>query len=169
MNSNKELIMLVGIPGSGKTTFAKKYLMNKFSSAAYVSRDDIRFSFLKESEGYFEHEDKVFKKYIQDIQDAIKNNQTIICDATHLTEKARNTVFNNLDLSEVDNIKIIYFDISIDKCLEYNELRVGRAKVPRGIIRRMGFSIEKPSYSEKYGLKYQIYTYNGNTLTPDIQ
>lgn len=164
----KELIMLVGIPGSGKTTFAKKYLINKFNSAAYVSRDDIRFSFLKESDGYFEHEGRVFEKYIQDIQNAIENNQTIICDATHLTERARNKVLDNLDLSKIDNIKLVYFDIPIEKCLEYNELRVGRTKVPRGAIRRMGLSIEKPSYSEKYGLKYQIHTYDGSVLTPNI-
>lgn len=164
----KELIILVGIPGSGKTTFAKEYWMKNIGSTAYVSRDDIRYSFLQESEGYFEHEGRVFEKYIQDIQDAIENNQIIICDATHLTEKARNKVLDNLDLSKIGNINIIYFDIPIEKCLEYNELRTGRAKVPRGAIRRMGLSIEKPSYSEKYGLKYKIYTYDGSTLTPNI-
>lgn len=39
-----KLYIMCGCPGSGKTTYAKKYLIN--DNTVYVSRDDIRFSLL---------------------------------------------------------------------------------------------------------------------------
>ena len=152
----KTLFLLCGAPGSGKTTFAKEKLIPHLNSVTYVSRDDIRYSFLNETDDYFAHEDEVFNEYIKDIQEGIKNSDNIICDATHLTERARNSVLDRLDLSNIDIIHIFYFLSSLNVCLERNERRTDRAKIKRGIVRRMYFSIEIPSQEEKYGNLYRI-------------
>ena len=46
---------MVGIPGSGKSTWAKARCKNN-PHAAYISRDEIRFSLLKDEEEYFAKE-----------------------------------------------------------------------------------------------------------------
>ena len=45
-----KLFLMMGIPGSGKTTWTSKYL-RKLDK--YVSRDEVRFSMVAENEEYF--------------------------------------------------------------------------------------------------------------------
>ena len=51
------LYILSGCPASGKSTFGKK--MSKITGIPIVSRDEIRFSLLKDDEDYFSHEEDV--------------------------------------------------------------------------------------------------------------
>ena len=55
---------MVGAPGSGKSTFARK----RFPNARYISRDEIRFSVLKPDEDYFSKEKLTWKMFIDAIQ-----------------------------------------------------------------------------------------------------
>ena len=57
------LYILIGVPGVGKSYFAKKKLMEG-PGWKYISRDEIRYSLLKEGEDYFSHENEVFEKFI---------------------------------------------------------------------------------------------------------
>ena len=52
----KIIYMLSGPPGSGKSYWAKKDTKDKIGTCI-VSRDDIRFSFLNDSDNYFARED----------------------------------------------------------------------------------------------------------------
>ena len=52
----KIIYMLSGPPGSGKSYWAKKDIKDKIGTCI-VSRDDIRFSFLNDSDNYFARED----------------------------------------------------------------------------------------------------------------
>ena len=52
----KIIYMLSGPPGSGKSYWAKKDTKDKIGTCI-VSRDDIRFSFLNNSDNYFARED----------------------------------------------------------------------------------------------------------------
>ena len=62
--SNKPILaLMVGIPGSGKTTFAKKFC--KYFHYTYISRDDIRFSKIEDKDDYFDKESLVFTEFIK--------------------------------------------------------------------------------------------------------
>lgn len=157
--AEQKLYVLCGPPGSGKSTWAKKFFSTHYLPHQYkiISRDDIRFALLDENDEYFSKENQVFMEYINQIQSAIDSGVLhIVCDATHLTERARNNVLDKLDLSNIDIIHIFCFLPSLNVCLERNEMRQGRQKVPRGIVRRMYFSREIPSQEEKYGNLYRI-------------
>ena len=55
MNKKKlTLYLMSGIPASGKSTYAHK--LAEKTGAVYISRDEIRFSLLKDEEDYFTHE-----------------------------------------------------------------------------------------------------------------
>lgn len=145
----KKLIMVTGIPGSGKTTWIKKEISNQLNSI-HISRDIIRFSLLKDNEDYFSKEDEVFKIFISSIQSAIDGDfENIYIDATHLNPKARNKVLNKLNLKDVI-VSAVNFEISLATCLERNEQRTGREVVPKSVIRKMYFSYKPVDEEEKY-------------------
>ena len=140
-----KLIMMVGIPGSGKSTYAKKM---RADYEVYVSRDDIRFSMVKEDEPYFSREREVFATFVDTISTALKNNKTVWADATHISTHARLKLLRNLDI-EPDEIEIIYMNTPLEKCLAQNELRKDtRAYVPEDVIYEMHENLTFPSHHE---------------------
>lgn len=54
------LYVMIGIPGSGKSTWAKA---NKKEKDIYVSRDEVRFSLLQDGDEYFSKEKEVLKEF----------------------------------------------------------------------------------------------------------
>lgn len=154
-----KLYVICGCPGSGKTTYAKKYLIN--DNTVYVSRDDIRFSLLQDGEEYFSREKEVYKEFIWRIYNAIHNeHKDVAADATHLNEKSRAKLFSSLplDFSKIDVIGI-YIDTPLEICIKQNDTRKGtKTYVPEGQVRRMFFSIKKPNHEEYNGIFTKIYS-----------
>ena len=141
-----KLIMMVGIPGSGKSTWIK----NNFSDIIPVSRDAIRFELLDEKGGdYFDHEDEVFDKFIHQIIGSLVADEITIADATHLNKKSRARVLNKVR-KFADEIEAVVLDTDLETAFERNDQREGRAWVKHGIIRRMWFSMEMPEETEGF-------------------
>jgi predicted kinase len=155
------LYIMVGCPGSGKSTIAKKmiewYKENApMFSLKYVSRDEIRFSIIgnpdEESKGedeYFSRENEVWEKYVAEIVEGLESGKTVIADATHLNKKSRLKLLNairekNDELLHNTYISTVFVDTPLETCLKRNELRTGKRKVPRSSVRRMFYSIQKP-------------------------
>ena len=150
----KTLWIMVGIPGSGKTWFAKNKLM-KGCDWEYISRDEVRFSMVKDEEEYFSHETAVFNAFIGKITFALLyGNDNIIADATHLNWGSRCKLLKALEkyisLEEVDVIPVV-IEAKLEDSLKRNKLRNGRARVPEEAICRMYASINDP---EKDPYKY---------------
>ena len=141
-----KLIMMCGVPGSGKSTWIK----NNYSDIAPVSRDAIRFEILDERGGeYFDYEDEVFESFIHQIIGSLAVDEITIADATHLTKKARAKVLNKV-ANFADEVEAIVMDVHLITALERNDMREGRAFVPRGVIRRMYFQMETPTREEGF-------------------
>lgn len=138
----KRVWLLAGIPGSGKSTWVRKRIAER--GGVHCSRDEIRFALLKDGEDYFAHEDAVVRLWKEKIADAISNPDVadVYIDATHLTEKSRAAVIDDLPNGNY-SISIIFFDIPLETCLNRNWGRKGRAFVPTSVIRRMHMCYEK--------------------------
>ena len=144
-----KIVLVCGLPGSGKTTWIKRE-MKKNERSIHISRDEVRFSLLKEDDAYFAKEKEVFKLFINKIQSAINNNDlyTIYIDATHLNKKSRNKVLKNLKLNDNDLTEIVWFNVPLKTCIARNEQRTGRALVPVDSILNMFESLEEPTPDE---------------------
>lgn len=133
---NKVLLLMVGPSGAGKSYWAAQF-MRKHPDTVLVSRDAIRFALLKDGEDYFAHEETVFNTFCANIQKALDQEGAgyVIADATHNNEKSRNLTLNKLRL---DNVNVIPVVIHADTatCIRQNNLRTGRARVPRKQIER---------------------------------
>lgn len=151
INNMRYLYLLVGIPGSGKSTWIRDHAGD---DDEIISRDSIRFHLLKDEDEYFDRESEVFDKFIKYIQNALYGSfWDIYVDATHLNEKARNKVLDRLDIP--DNVKIIpvYFEICPEEALRRNSQRTGRARVPDNVILNMYASLIPPTMNEKHKYK----------------
>ena len=145
----KRIYLLCGIPGSGKSTWAKNQLDNK---SVWISRDQIRFSMVSESEEYFSKEKEVFREFIKEINLTIrdKNFDNIYVDATHLNTASRYKVLDKIALKDVDELNIVFFDTPLNTCLERNSYRSGRERVPEEVIKKMYKAVTSPHLDNKY-------------------
>lgn len=154
-----KLYVMIGVPGSGKSTFIKN---NKKEKDIYVSRDQIRFKYLKVGEPYFSCEKQVFKEFLFEISEALKAGRDVYADATHLNRVSRAKLIRGLDVP-LNDIEIIavYIRESLGTCLTQNAMRQGRSFVPEVQIRSMYANLEVPTTQEGFS---KICTYSNSPL-----
>lgn len=139
------LYVLCGCPGSGKTTWAHKYLRYN----AYISRDEIRFNLLRDNDNYFAHEKEVFDAFVKDIVKALKNGGNVVADATHIHRASRLKLLKAIDEHYINyDVRFIFFDICLAVCSQRNAKREGRARVPDAVIHTMFDRITVPTVGE---------------------
>lgn len=158
-----KLMLMCGIPGSGKTTAAKQLMGDNIK---YISRDEIRFSIIKDGDEYFSKETEVFNEYINQINKALKEDYDVIADATHLNKGSRAKVLNRLTIKP-DTIIVTMPCVSLETAIERNNKRTGLAKVPENQIRRMFHQIELPTYEE--GIDYFFKYIDGSITVIDLK
>lgn len=149
--------MMVGIPGSGKSTYAKHLkayfeFNRKYEDyhIDYVSRDEIRFSILQDGDGYFSRENEVYRIFTDKIRKGLKAGHDVIADATHITWGSRHKLMRAIN--GIDNVKIVavVMRTSYDTCERRNMEREGRAQVPTTQLERMWEQYEDPQLEEGF-------------------
>ena len=147
------LVLMMGVPGSGKTTYAKKFIGE---NDIYVSRDEIRFSLVAEDEPYFSKEDEVLKTFISKVDEGIiKAKRYVVADATHLNAGSRAKLLKNLH-NKPDKIYVLYVAVPLEVALERNAQRSGRTLVPETSIRNMFQSLTLPRKEEGIDVVLQL-------------
>lgn len=150
MSKGGLLVVLVGIPASGKSTLAKQ-LLNEKSVA--ISRDKIRFSMIKDGEDYFSKEKEVYNLFVKEINENLALGKTVIADATHVSKSSRRKLLNRIN-KDVTKIALVV-STNVETCKERNSKRAGLEKVPNSAIDRMVSNFEYPE--EEEGFKYILY------------
>lgn len=110
----QEVIILIGIPASGKTTFRKEFLKENTNYIG-VSRDDFRYM-LRNVGWEPQIEDMVTQVVNQTIVNALQNGRSVIVDATHCNEKAFNNYSSLKTLFPV-KIRCICIDVDLDTAI----------------------------------------------------
>ena len=152
----KKIHLLCGIPASGKSTWARKYVEvanNKNINATIVSRDEIRKKLVGEDANadlYFSREKEVFSQFIESINASIADPTTdeIIIDATHLNKISRDKVLNQINGNKDIELIIECFPIDRNIAMLRNNERTGFAKVPPHAIYNMSLVWAEPTLND---------------------
>lgn len=151
----KKVYVLSGPPASGKSTWVRN---NVTKGAEWISRDNVRFSFLKDGEDYFAHEDEVFDTFINYINQTLENPNihTIFIDATHVNRRSRNKTLSRVRKQNIAELNCVCFTTPLEVCIARNHLREGRAKVPQHAIENMFKSCVAPVAAEGFDHVYVV-------------
>lgn len=136
-----EFLMLVGLPGSGKSTYIKKH----FNTNLHVhSSDDIREELTGNAEDQTVNA-KVFELLHKRVHEDLKNGISCVYDATNISWKKRKAFLESL--KNIDCWKICHIIATpYEVCLEQNKQR--DRVVPEHVIKRMYMNFDIPWYNE---------------------
>ena len=150
--------MLVGIPGSGKSTYAKNVLVKEFN-CKIVTSDGVR----------MEHpdwgEELVWPEVYRLLAEEISNGRDVIYDATSPTPKVRARFFEKLN-ERIPNTKFhvgaYYFPTPADICyqrIEKRNLIPGEHFFPLDKVESYATTIVKPTVEEGFEFVKEVITY----------
>ena len=148
-----ELILLCGVPTSGKSTFVKTLLSQPYwENAVVLSTDNYIQKIAEEQQKTY---DEVFKATIGEATDfmwdqlkfAIADGRDIIVDRTNLTRKSRKQKTSRVPNSYQK--RAVYFEIGLKEALERNKHREGKF-IPESVLKRMYHTFEVPNNTEDF-------------------
>ena len=136
------LIMLCGIPGSGKTTYANNYIEQN-SNTIHLSSDAIRKE-LYGDENIQGNPAEVFTLMQKRAIDALNNGYDVLYDATNITRKDRASIIGICPKIAKIECHIIW--APIETCIERDSKR--ERTVGKEVIDRMLKRFQAPWYDE---------------------
>lgn len=132
------LVMLAGVPGSGKSTWANAFFDLKYKR---VSSDEIRmrlFGGLKvahEPNAKAQNNERVWAVFHDTILDTLAHGVDVLADATHLTRRSRHDVRQHAHATGAKTHLVVFKNVQ--EALERNALRTADARVPDEVQGRM--------------------------------
>lgn len=138
-----KLICLVGIPGSGKTTYANNYI--KSYGGVHLSSDGIRKE-LYGDESIQSDPHEVFSLMQKRAVEALNDGRTVIYDATNVTRKDRASIISVCPKFAQIEAHVIW--APIETCIERDINR--ERTVGKGVIDKMLKRFQPPFYDEGF-------------------
>ena len=149
-----KLVMLVGLPGSGKSKFSQNFEGYRLSTDDYIEM--VAGTSGKNYNDVFKDSVKTAQEKLKNrMYDAIHHRSNIVWDQTNLTIKTRAGKLANIPY-EYEKI-CIFFDTPFEIILQRNEKRrlTGR-NIPSNILHQMQESLEVPTTQEGFDYVYTI-------------
>ena len=148
-----ELVMLCGIPCSGKSTYVEKLKkLDYWKDSVVLSTDNYIEKIAQEHNTTY---NEIFEDCISDATSQLEiafieakdKGRNIIWDQTNLSIKSRRKKLSKLPSFYARGV--IYFTISLEDALERNENREGKY-IPKSVLKRMWHQFEIPTINEDF-------------------
>ena len=138
MGAQQKVVVLVGIAGSGKSTWAKQ---------SVLSSDEIR-RLLRDDET----DQTIHRVVFNTLRDLLRRRLELgaavtYIDATNLTRRERRP-YIKIAAAYGCVAEAVFFDTSLDVCLERNLVR--QRNVPEDVLRMMAAKLQIPSSEEGF-------------------
>lgn len=143
----RKLILLAGLPGTGKSYYAKSI---QDENCHIISSDETRFSITHDYRIILEDMNVVYDKMIDKTNEllATNDNITIVLDSTFLDDKRRNYFLDKIKGAEY--IQLVMLKANIDTILRRNHKRPEEKWVPEDVILSMMERYKDPSLDNIY-------------------
>ena len=140
----KVLVIMMGIQGSGKSTFYHNFLTKKFVRA---NLDTLK----------TRNQEKLL------IEDCIKQGKSFAVDNTNPTKADRGRYIPS---AKASGYKVIgyFMESKLKDCIERNNLRQGKEKIPSIAIAATSNKLQLPSFDEGFDELYFVKN-DGKTMT----
>lgn len=140
----KTMIIIIGIQGSGKSTFYHKYLSDSY---VRVNLDTLK----------TRHQENLL------ISECIRNEKSFAVDNTNPTRADRQRY---IPLAQYAGYKIVgyFMESKLQPCIERNNQRTGTARIPATAIAATSNKLQIPTYDEGFDELYFVKN-DGQTMT----
>jgi predicted kinase len=135
-----EMVILVGLPGSGKTTFRRQRLD---ATHVVISKDLLR------------NNRRPARRQAQLIDQALSAGQSIVVDNVNATREERAELIRHAR-SYGARVAGFHFEASVQDCLRRNRARVGKAQVPDVAIYSMAKIFRAPEKQEGFDELHRV-------------
>jgi predicted kinase len=156
-----QFIMVCGLPGSGKSTYAKE--LTEEYQAVHISSDDIRMELFGDYEPG-ERDTQVFSVMYQRTIDALRNGKNVVYDACNISAKKRSGFLRSLSGTPC-NKNLMIMATPIEECFRRNKERDRR--VPESAIKQMYTHWAPPHFKEGWDYIRFNYPEELAKLTPE--
>ena len=132
----KTMVIMIGIQGSGKSTFYHKYLANSY---VRINLDTLK----------TRHQEELL------ISECIKDGKSFAIDNTNPTRADRQRY---IPLAQYAGYKVIgyFMESKLQTCIERNNQRTGTARIPTTAIAATSNKLQMPSYDEGFDEIYFV-------------
>ena len=140
----KTLVIMIGIQGSGKSTFYRKFLANDF---VRVNLDTL----------------KTRQQEASLIAACFKEGKSFAVDNTNPTKVDRQRY---IPTAKAKGYQVVgyFMESKLKECIARNDLREGAEKIPRTAIAATSNKLQLPTYDEGFDRLYFVKN-DGNTMT----
>lgn len=130
------ILILTGLPASGKTTYAMEWLAEA-PRRARINYDDLRIEMFGKHWRWNAKDEKAMKaEALRQARHLLNDGFSVIIDNTNLNERARQP-WIDLAVSLLVPYEIHEIDTPVAECVARDRLRSGTARVGRAVIERM--------------------------------
>lgn len=144
---DRTMILFTGIQASGKTTFYQKNFKERY---VHINLDTLN----------------TRNKEWRAIEECIKTGKNFVVDNTNPTRADREKY---ISIAKENHYQVIgyYFKSSISECIERNEHRTGKAKVPRCAIAGTSKKLELPDLQEGFDKLLYVYIEDSKSIVKE--
>ena len=144
MQTKRTMILMMGLQGSGKSTFCREILGDTY---VYVNLDTLK----------TRHREKLL------IQECVEQGKSFIVDNTNPTKEDR---LRYIPIVKAAGYRVIgyFMESKLKDCIARNEQRHGAARIPSMAIAATSNRLQIPSYDEGFDELYFVKN-DGQTMT----
>ena len=133
----RKLVVMVGVPGSGKTTLAKKLVEKGFH---YMNADSIRLE-LYGNEAEQGDKKEIFELFFRRMEEIMSSGTDIVVDNTNINMRQRKPILDRALQFEYADVQLWLLDVPLDVCLQRNSAR--QRIVPEDIVANMFMELNR--------------------------